>query len=119
MGRSAISRIKEKIRLRQYDMSAHAMEEMAEDGLDILDIEHAILKGRIARTEKDDPRGTKYVVNGTAFDYYRLQDRRLRKKVKSCMNIHVNTVMELFGHGSLSVKPSSTKIALSSWKMSL
>jgi hypothetical protein len=45
-------------------MSAHATEEMAEDRLDIEDVEQAILNGRIARIEKDDPRGTKYVVEG-------------------------------------------------------
>jgi hypothetical protein len=60
--------IREKIRLRQYDMTAHAMEEMAEDLLTILDIEEAVLSGRIIRVEKDDPRGTKYVVAGTALD---------------------------------------------------
>jgi YgiT-type zinc finger domain-containing protein len=42
------------------------MEEMAEDNLDILDVEHAMLNGQITRTDKDDPRGTKYVVEGTA-----------------------------------------------------
>jgi hypothetical protein len=47
-------------------MIAHAMEEMAEDNLDILDIEHAILNGQITRIEKNDPRGTKYVVRGFA-----------------------------------------------------
>ena len=49
-------------------MSAHAMEEMAEDLLTILDIEQAILNGQIKRVEKDDPRGTKYVVVGTGID---------------------------------------------------
>jgi len=49
-------------------MTVHAMEEMAEDDLDILDIEHAILNGQVARTEKGDPRGTKYVVKGFALD---------------------------------------------------
>jgi len=49
-------------------MSAHAMEEMAEDRLDILDIEQALLSGRITSIERDDPRGTKYVVEGTAVD---------------------------------------------------
>ena len=65
---SDIYRIREKIRLRQYDMTAHAMEEMAEDLLTILDVEEAVLNGRIIRVEKDDPRGTKYVVAGTALD---------------------------------------------------
>jgi len=68
VSRSDIDRIREKIRLRQYDMSAHAMEEMAEDLLTILDIEEAVLSGQVVRLEKDDPRGTKYVVVGTALD---------------------------------------------------
>lgn len=66
--RSDIDRIREKIRLRQYDMSVHAMEEMAEDFLTILDVEEAVLSGQIIRVEKDDIRGTKYVVVGTALD---------------------------------------------------
>jgi hypothetical protein len=41
---------------------------MAEDLLDLLDLESAILNGRVIRTERDDPRGTKYVVEGTAAD---------------------------------------------------
>lgn len=66
--RSRIERIRDKIRLRQYDMSAHAMEEMAEDGLDVEDVERAILRGTIIRMERDDPRGTKYVIHGLAVD---------------------------------------------------
>lgn len=68
MPRSDIDRIREKIRLRQYDMSAHAMEEMAEDMLTILDVEEAVLTGQVIRVEKDDPRGTKYIVVGTELD---------------------------------------------------
>ena len=49
-------------------MSAHAMEEMAEDLLTILDVEEAVLSGQIIRVKKDDSRGTKYVVVGTALD---------------------------------------------------
>jgi hypothetical protein len=49
-------------------MIVHAMEEMAEDNLDILDVEHGILSGQVARMEKGDPRGTKYVVEGLAVD---------------------------------------------------
>jgi hypothetical protein len=40
VSRNAIDRIRDKIRLRQYDMSAHAMEEMAEDLL--LDIQEEV-----------------------------------------------------------------------------
>lgn len=68
MPRSRIERIRERVRLRQHDMSAHAMEEMSEDGLDIEDVEQSILNGRIARIEKDDPRGTKYIVEGIGAD---------------------------------------------------
>jgi hypothetical protein len=71
MPRSRIERIREKIRLREYDMSAHAMEEMAEDELDVIDLETDIGNGRITRSEKDDPRGTKYVVEGIASDQQR------------------------------------------------
>ena len=65
---SRIERIREKIQLRQYDMSAHAVEEMAEDELDIEDVEQAIMSGRISRIVRDDPRGTWYVVEGVAVD---------------------------------------------------
>jgi len=68
MPRSRIERIREKIRLREYDMSAHAMEEMAEDELDVIDVETAVGNGRITRSEKEDPRGTKYVVEGIGSD---------------------------------------------------
>ena len=68
MARNNIARIREKNRHREYDMSAHAMEEMAEDDLDVMDIEYAILHGQIARIEKDDTRGTKYVIEGVACD---------------------------------------------------
>ena len=63
-----IERIWEKIRLREYDMTDHAMDEMAEDRLDIVDIENAVLTGRLSRLEKDDPRGTKYVIERVAAD---------------------------------------------------
>jgi anti-sigma28 factor (negative regulator of flagellin synthesis) len=39
MARRIVERIREKIRLGQYDMTEHAMEKMAEDNLDILDVE--------------------------------------------------------------------------------
>lgn len=68
MPTSRLERIKEKIRLRQYDMSAHAMDEMAEDDLDIEDVEWAVRYGQLVRTEKDDPRGTKYVIEGIGID---------------------------------------------------
>ncbi len=49
-------------------MTKHAIEELAEDDLDILDAEHAILTGQVTKVERDDPRGAKYVVEGMAAD---------------------------------------------------
>jgi fructose-specific phosphotransferase system component IIB len=49
-------------------MSAHAMEEMAEDLLDIFDVEKAVSTGRIHRIHKDDFRGARFVIHGLAAD---------------------------------------------------
>ena len=68
MSQGIIQQIRDKVRLGQYDMTGHAMEEMAEDQLDILDVEYTIFNGQIMHTEKDDPRGTKYTIEGTAVD---------------------------------------------------
>ncbi|HEU4506918.1 MAG TPA: DUF4258 domain-containing protein [Pyrinomonadaceae bacterium] len=53
-------------------MTIHAVEEMAEDDLDILDIEEAILNGQIVRRHKKDHRGTKYTIEGLALDGQKL-----------------------------------------------
>jgi Domain of unknown function (DUF4258) len=66
MARYTIADIRERIRRQQYDLTFHAVEEMAEDDLDIEDLEQSILNGSIARIDRDDPRGTKYVVKGVA-----------------------------------------------------
>ena len=47
MPRSRIERIRERIRRRQYDLTVHAVEEMAEDDLDITDVEQAVLTGLV------------------------------------------------------------------------
>ncbi len=75
MPRSWIERIREKVRLRQYDMTVHAVEELAEDGLDIADMEHAVFAGRVVRIERGDPRGNKFRKGG----YVRLSMRILRR----------------------------------------
>jgi len=41
---------------------------MAEDALDIVDVETAIFNGRLVKTERDDPRGTRYTVHGVGAD---------------------------------------------------
>ena len=57
------------------------MEEMAEDGLDITDLEHAILSGHVAQIKKADPRGTKYVIVRSGHGWYNASGigRSLRK----------------------------------------
>jgi hypothetical protein len=49
-------------------MTAHATEEMAEDDLNIMDVEHAVLTGRLVQIQRDDPRGNKYVLVGESVD---------------------------------------------------
>jgi hypothetical protein len=49
-------------------MTMHASEEMAEDALDIVDVETSILNGRLVKSEKDDPRGTRHIVHGAGPD---------------------------------------------------
>jgi aspartate 1-decarboxylase len=68
MPKRTLDRIRKAVRLGEYDVTKHAVDEMAEDALDIVDIETAILNGIIVKTEKDDPRGTRYTIHGTAAD---------------------------------------------------
>ena len=68
MPRRVIEKIRNVIRTGNYDTTYHAVEEMAEDGLGILDVESAILNGKIAKRQRDDPRGIKYVIEGVGRD---------------------------------------------------
>ena len=68
MSRRILDRIRRAIRNALYDMTLHAVEEMAEDQLDFVDVETAVLNGRLMKTEKDDPRGVRYAVHGTGAD---------------------------------------------------
>lgn len=68
MPHRVIERIRQKILLRDYDLTIHAIEEMAEDDFDVLDIEHAVLNGKVVRRHKRDPRGIKYAIEGLALD---------------------------------------------------
>jgi len=49
-------------------MTAHAMEEMAEDDLDIIDVEQVVLNGQVTRKDMSDLRGIKYTIEGIAVD---------------------------------------------------
>ncbi len=48
-----LSRMREKIRTRQYVMTVHAEEEKNDDGLTIFDIENCMLTGQIIERQKD------------------------------------------------------------------
>lgn len=66
MARKMLNRIRMAVRNSTYDMTVHAIEEMAEDHLDTDDVEVAILNGRLIKVEKDDPRGTRHTIQGIA-----------------------------------------------------
>jgi hypothetical protein len=66
--RRILDRIRVAIRPATYDITAHALKEMAEDALDIVDVETAIRNGRLVKTERDDPRGARDTVHGIGVD---------------------------------------------------
>jgi hypothetical protein len=68
MAQRIIDKIRNAVKSGNYDMTHHATEEMAEDELGIYDIECAILKGKIIKKEKEDPRGVKFVIKGAGVD---------------------------------------------------
>ncbi len=72
MTQRVLDRIRKAIRSGNYDMTHHAVEEMAEDFLGIFDVEAAILNGQITKVERDDPRGTKYIIEGIGIDQFTL-----------------------------------------------
>ncbi|TKB73767.1 MAG: DUF4258 domain-containing protein [Nitrospira sp.] len=49
-------------------MTVHAVEEMAEDDLDKIDVEISIQNGQIMKTERDDPRGARHTIHGASAD---------------------------------------------------
>ncbi|MEW6202661.1 MAG: DUF4258 domain-containing protein [bacterium] len=63
-----IQRIRQKILDREYYLSSHAEDEMADDRLEREDIENAILKGKIEKKLTRDVRRTRYRIEGPAKD---------------------------------------------------
>lgn len=61
-----LSKIRQKVIDREYYLSAHAEEEMAEDYLERKDVENAILQGKIDKKMTHDVRGTRYRIAGPA-----------------------------------------------------
>ena len=60
-----LTRMREKVRNRQYVMSLHAEEEMDDDNLSIFDVESGILNGNIRERQKEkDFAEWKYIIEG-------------------------------------------------------
>jgi len=64
----AIEKIRQCVRGQKYLISTHANEEMSDDELTALDVEQAILTGKIEKRFTRDPRGTRYEIVGRALD---------------------------------------------------
>ena len=65
MNQKILLQFREKIRLKDYVMTLHALEEMEDDGFSIFDVERAILTGTIIEKQKDQNTGeNKYLVKG-------------------------------------------------------
>jgi len=65
---TTLSKIRQKVTSRDYYLSSHAEEEMADDRLERNDIEHAILRGKIDKKLTQDVRGTRYRIAGPTED---------------------------------------------------
>ena len=68
MASRELERIRTAILDHRYTLTEHAYDEMEEDNLDVLDVESAILTGKIDQVLTRDPRGTRYVVIGNPTD---------------------------------------------------
>ena len=61
--------MRELVLSKNYVMTVHAVEEMHEDELTILDVESTLLTGAIVERQKDSETGDwKYLVRGPAID---------------------------------------------------
>ena len=65
---STLKKIRQKIIDRNYYLSSHAEDEMLDDELERIDVEDAILKGRIEKKLTEDVRGSRYRIEGPARD---------------------------------------------------
>ena len=64
-----LRRMRDKIRTREYVLTAHAEEEMANDDLTIYDVERGTLTGRVTERQKDaEHREWKYCLQGQTVD---------------------------------------------------
>lgn len=64
----SIRRIRFAVKQGRYSYSVHALEEMDDDRLLESDVHEVLMRGKIVATLTGDPRGTRFVVRGTAVD---------------------------------------------------
>lgn len=64
MGEDILTRIRQAVREKQYQMTDHALDEADADDLTLNDILDVLLNGELDSTYTDDPRGPRYVVRG-------------------------------------------------------
>ena len=86
---SVIERIRRKVRTRDYYLSSHAEDEMAQDGFERADMENAIQMGFVEKRLTHDPRGTRYRVEGPATDGRRMHVVCRFKETRSLVVITV------------------------------
>ncbi len=79
-----LKHFKEALRLRNYIVTVHAIEEMDDDGFTIFDVEHCILHGEISERQKEHKTAEwKFLVHGVTFQQrgsLLLQKQRLRAR---------------------------------------
>ncbi len=63
-----IDKLRKQVTEQKYLISVHANEEMSNDDLMAVDVESAILTGKIAKRFSKDPRGARYEVVGQSCD---------------------------------------------------
>jgi len=63
-----IDKLRKQVTEQKYLISVHANEEMSNDDLMAVDVENAILTGKIAKRFTKDPRGPRYEVVGQSSD---------------------------------------------------
>ena len=64
----AIDKLRTLVKEQEYDISIHANEEMSNDALITIDIENAILTGKITKRLTKEARGVRYEVTGESCD---------------------------------------------------
>ena len=64
----AIETLRRLIRDQEYEISIHANEEMSNDALIAIDVENAILTGKVTKTLTKEARGVRYEVTGESCD---------------------------------------------------